>query len=288
MPDHTLPGRRTLVRAGAMLLAAPLVGLAARPALAANSSWQSILDRGTVRIGVLQSHAPYHDLQGGKWVGFAIQMGLDCMAAVSEAMKKPLRAEYVETSLANVILDLQADKLDLYFGLTASAERRRAVSLFGPIYELPECAINARGFNPGDKWEDYNHPSISVAVVMGSTDEQAAQKKLPKADIRSLKSTAEAILDIQSGNSKVMINTLLSGMQARKQTPNLAAPIVLQPVFSQPSTGGTRKDGDGRFAAFLDEWVKGYRSSGRSKQVIMEALQQAGLDTANLPSTLQL
>ena len=123
---------------------------------------------------------------------------------------------------------------------------------------------------------------------MGSTDEQAAQKKLPKADIRSLKSTAEAILDIQSGNSKVMINTLLSGMQARKQTPNLAAPVVLQPVFSQPSTGGTRKDGDGRFAAFLDEWVKGYRSSGRSKQVIMEALQQAGLDTANLPSTLQL
>lgn len=288
MPDHSFPGRRTLIRAGAGLLAVPLIGLAARPAQAASSSWQNIFESGTVRFGVLPSHGPYHDLQDGKWVGFAIQMGLDCMAALSDAMKKPLRADYVETSLANVILDLQADKLDLYFGLTASAERRRAVNLFGPIYELPECAINARGFNPGDKWEDYNKPSISVAVVMGSTDEQAAQKMLPKADIRSLKSTAEAILDIQSGNSKAMINTLLSGMQARKQTPNLAAPVVLQPLFSQPSTGGTRKDGDGRFAAFLDEWVKGYRSSGRSKQVIMEALQQFGLDTANLPPTLQL
>ena len=288
MQDNFLPGRRTLIRAVAGLVAAPLLGIAARPARAANSSWQNILDSGVVRIGVLPSHAPYHDQQGGKWVGFAIQMGLDCMAALSEAMKKPLRAEYVETSLANVILDLQADKLDLYFGLTASAERRRAVTLFGPIYELPECAINARGFNPGDKWEDYNKPSISVAVVMGSTDEQAAQKMLPKADIRSLKSTAEAILDIQSGNSKAMINTLLSGMQARKQTPNLAAPIVLQPLLTQPSTGGTRKDGDGKFGAFLDEWVKTYRSSGRSKQVIMEALAHFGLDTANLPPTLQL
>lgn len=283
---NDLAGRRTLIRAGAGLLALPLASLA-RPAHAASSSWQNIMDTGVVRFGVLASHGPYHDFQNGKWVGFAIQMGLDCMAALSEAMKKPLRADYVETSLANVILDLQADKLDLYFGLTASAERRRAVTLFGPIYELPECAINGRGFNPGDTWEAYNKPSVSVAVVMGSTDEQAAQKMLPKADIRSLRSTAEAILDVQSGNSKAMINTLLSGMMAKKQTPNLADPVVLQPLFTQPSTGGTRKDADGRFGVFLDQWAKEYRASGRSKAVILEAMQHFGLDTANLPPTLQ-
>jgi polar amino acid transport system substrate-binding protein len=279
----TALGRRALITAGAGLM----TGLATRPARAANSSWQTIADTGVLRFGVLPNHGPYHDLQNGKWVGCAVQMGLDCMAALSDAMKKPLRATYVETSLANVILDLQANNLDLYFGLTSSPERQRAVTLFGPIYELPECAINNKGFNLGTDWTAYNKSSVSVAVVMGSTDEQAAQKMLPNANIRSLKSTAEAILDIQSGNSQTMINTLLSGMMAVKQTPNLTSPVVLQPLVTQPSTGGTRKDGDGKFGAFLQDWAKTYRSSGRAKQVILEAMQHFDLDASHLPPTLQ-
>ena len=58
-------------------------------------------------------------------------------------------------------------------------------------------------------------------------------------------------------------------------------------LVSQPSMGGTRRDGDGRFAAFCDGWAKQYRASGRAKQVILEAMQQAGLDTAALPPSLQ-
>lgn len=282
-PTQCRPGRRAVLAGGAGLLA----GLLAHPARAASSSWDAIKESGVVRIGVLPSHGPYHDRQDGKWVGFAVQMGLDSMAAVSEAMKTPLRAEYVETSLATVILDLQSNKLDLYFGLTDSAERRRAVALFGPIYELPECAINGRGFSPGDKWADYDKPSVSVSVVLGSTDQQAAQRMLPHANIRSLRSTAEAILDIQSGNAQVTINTLLSGMMAHKTNPTLASPVVLQPMISQPSMGGTRKDADGRFGTFLEDWSKSYRSSGRAKAVILEAMQHFGLDTSDLPSTLQ-
>lgn len=275
-------GRRAVIGAGL----ATLAGLSASPARAAGGSWQSIMQTGKVRFGVLPNHVPYHVFQDGHWTGCAIQMGLDCMAALSAEMKRPLRAEYVETSLATVILDLQGEMLDLYFGLTASPERRKAVDLFGPIYALPECAINRHGFDPGDTWAAYDKPSVSVAVVMGSTDEQAAQKMLPHADIRSLKSTAEAILDVQSGNSGAMINTLLSGMAAKKGVPSLGNPVVLQPLLSQPSTGGTRKDGDGRFFAFLQKWATEYRAAGKSKQAILTAMQEFGLDTSHLPPTL--
>jgi polar amino acid transport system substrate-binding protein len=279
--------RRSLPTRRAMLGAAAAGLLGVPRALAANSSWDANAESGVLRFGVLQSHQPYHNLEGGEWTGFAIQMGHDCMRAVGEAMQKKLRPDYVETSLATVILDLQANKIDLYFGLTASEERRRAVALFGPIYALPECAINASGFDPGDGWADYDKPSVSVAVVLGSTDEQAARKMLPHADIRALRSTAEAILDVQSGHSKAMINTVLSGMMARKLTPNLREPVVLQPLLSQPSMGGTRRDGDGRFAAFCEDWAKAYRASGRAKQAILEAMQHSGLDAAKLPPTLE-
>jgi polar amino acid transport system substrate-binding protein len=276
-----LPSRRAVV-AGA---AAGLLGL--KPAFAANSTWDAIAESGVVRFGVLQSHPPYHNLENGQWTGFAIEMGLDCMRAVGEAMGKSLRAEYVETNLGTVILDLQASKLDLYFGLTASEERRRAVSLFGPIYALPECAINARGFDPGDSWAAYDKPEVAIAVVLGSTDEQAARKMLPHADIRAFKSTAEAILAVQTGNAKAMINTVLSGMMAHSRTASLGEPVVLQPLLSQPSMGGTRRDADGKFAAFCEDWAKAYRASGKAKAAILAAMKHSGLDAAKLPPTLE-
>ncbi len=281
---NDLKRRSALGLVGGSLLA----GLAARPARAAGSSWQAISTRGVVRIGVLTNHAPYHELVDGKWTGFAVQMGLDCTTALGTAMNQPLRAEYVITSLATVVLDLQADKLDLYFGMTASPERAEAVRLFGPIYELPECAINGRGFTPGTDWAAYDKPEVTIAVVLGSTDEQAARKMLPNANVLSLKSTADAVLSVQSGHSHAMINTLLSGMMAKKKLPDLGDPVVLQPLYNQPSDGGTRKDGDGRFGAFLDQWATGYRASGRSKQVILDAMQQFDLDTSHLPATLHL
>jgi polar amino acid transport system substrate-binding protein len=244
-------------------------------------------ESGVLRLGVLQNHAPYHKFTDGKWTGFAVQMGLDLAEATGAAMQKPLRVEYVETSLGTVILDIQANRLDAYFGLTASEERRKAVNLFGPIYELPECALNTRGFDPGDRWAAYDKPSVTVAVVIGSTDEQAARKMLPNAQIRALKSTSDAVLSIQAGNAQALIDTVLAGMMAHKQSPNLGVPVALQPLVSQASMGGTRRDADGKFAAFCDEWAKQYRASGRAKQVILEAMQQAGLDAAALPSSLQ-
>ena len=276
--------RSALALAGGSLLA----GLGAHPARAAGSSWQAIASSGVVRIGVLTNHPPYHNLEDGTWTGFAVQMGLDCMAALGTAMSRSLRAEYVITSLATVVLDLQADKLDLYFGMTASPERAEAVKLFGPIYELPECAINGRGFDPGTDWAAYDKPEVTVAVVLGSTDEQAARKMLPNAKILSLKSTADAVLSVQSGHSQAMINTLLSGMMAKQKLPDLGAPVVLEPLYNQPSDGGTRKDGDGRFGVFLDQWATSYRSSGRSKQVILDAMHHFDLDTSHLPATLHL
>jgi ABC-type amino acid transport substrate-binding protein len=159
--------------------------------------------------------------------------------------------------------------------------------MFGPIYTLPECVINTHGFDPGTKWADYDKPSVSIAVVLGSTDEQAARKMLPNANIRALKSTSEAILDVQSGNSQATVNTVLSGMMAHLKTPNLGEPVVLEPLLSQPSMGGTRRDGDGKFASFCDGWAKDYRASGRAKEVILDAMRHYGMDTTKLPPTLQ-
>src|SRR5450755_4270776 len=59
--------RRSLPTRRAMLGAAAAGLLGVPRALAANSSWDAIAESGVLRFGVLQSHQPYHNLEGGEW-----------------------------------------------------------------------------------------------------------------------------------------------------------------------------------------------------------------------------
>ena len=275
---------RNLVGAAVLLL---VVALASGPVVAASSTWDSIVQRGTVRIGVIPARPPYFWQEDGKWVGFSAVMGEDMAKALAKKLGKDIKVEFVVTSWTTVILDIQADKVDAFFGLSFSEERKKAVHLSGPLYSLPSVVLKAKGFEIGDKWADFNKPDVKVAVVMGTTDEQIARQLLPNAQIRALKGMGEAVLDIQSRNSTVLVTTVLTGLGALKANKNLGSMAVLQPTNNAPSFGGTRRDGDDRFGNFLQDWTLAYRADGSAKRVIFDAMEKFGLDTSQLPSAVQ-
>lgn len=251
------------------------------------STWDQVAQAGVLRVGVIPARPPYFWQEEGRWVGFSAQMGLDVARALSVAMEKEIRVEFVVTSWQSVVLDLQANRIDVFFGLSFAEERRRALHLVGPMYSLPSVAINARGFAPGETWDAYNQASTRVAVVMGTTDEQVARRLLPNATIRALRGMAEAVLDIQSGNASTMVTTVLTGLGALKENRSLGSLTVLRPVNSAPSYGGTRRDRDGRLATFLQGWAFAYRDSGRARAVILEAMERFGLDVNAIPPEVQ-
>ena len=159
--------RRTMLLGGLSAFAG--VALGSRRLQAADSAWQKIQDAATLRVGVIGGRPPYFCQVDGQWRGFSARMGHDAAAALSKAMEQPIKVEFVNTSWATVVLDLQAGKADVFFGMAQSPEREKALAMFGPLYALPNVAINAAGFNPGDKWEDYNKPEVTVSVAMGTT-----------------------------------------------------------------------------------------------------------------------
>ncbi len=275
-----LVSRREMMAGSAAVLA---TSVSMRRAHAADSSWDKIQSTGTLRLGVIPNRPPYFWLENGKWVGFSTQMGEDLAEALAKTMNKPIKIEFVETNFTTIILDLQADKLDIFFGLSYSEQREKAVHLVGPLYELPEVALTRGNKTLADQWDAYNKPEVKVSVVMGTTDEQAVRRLLPKSTVRAMKATPEAILDVQSGNGDAWITTVLVGLAALKESKTFDAMHVLQPVFMQPSHGGTRRDGDGKFAAYLKEWAPRYRSTGRAKDVIFTAMRKYGLDVDRLP-----
>lgn len=266
-----------------MLLA---VGTVPGSALAAGT-WDAIIERGVLRVGVIPARPPYFWQEDGKWVGFSAQMGEDLANAFSKEVGKDIKVQFVITSWTSVILDIQADKLDAFFGLSYSEEREKAIHLAGPLYSLPSVVLKAKGLELPDTWEAFNKPDVSIAVVMGTTDEQVARERLPNANIRALKGMGEAVLDIQSRNANAMVTTVLTGLGALKANKSLGSMAVLQPARTAPSYAGTRRDGDERFAKFMQDWATAYRADGTAKKVIFAAMEKFGLDTSQLPPDVQ-
>jgi polar amino acid transport system substrate-binding protein len=254
---------------------------------AADSSWDAIADRATLRIGVIAARPPYFWKENGQWAGFCVEMGHDLAEALGKQMGKTIAIDFVETTFGTVILDIQANRIDAFFGLTYSEQRANAVHMFGPLYALPEVLLTTKAFTPTEvTWTALDKPANTFSVVLGTTDEQAARRLLPHAQIRAMKGMAEAVMDVQAGYGQAMVTTVLVGLGAMKDSPGFAAMLVPQPTVTQPSDGGTRRDGDGRLGVYLDGWAQQYRTSGRAKAVILAAMRRYGLDLDKLPPSV--
>jgi len=267
-------------------LAGIVLSMTSHMAYAVDSTWDDIKKSGIVRVGVITNRPCYYWQKPGEteWRGFPVQMSRDIVEAMSKEMGEPLKVEWVPTGWNTVILDAQASKLDIFVGLAETEERKRAVNMFGPLWSVPDVAIARPGITLGKTWESFNNPNVKVSVAMGTTTEQTARKYVPNAQIRALKSTNDAILDVQSQNSDIFINTAISGLAAMKENANLANLVMPEPLSSIPAGGITRKDGDGKLAAFIQHWSEQYRASGKVDTEIKAALVDCGLDVSKLPA----
>lgn len=271
--------------AGMLMLAAAAAG----PVQAQDSTWERIEKSGVVKVGVIPNRPPYFWQEGSnkEWKGFTADMSRDIVEALGVAMGKEIKAEWVLSSWNTIVLDLQASKVDFFLGMAFSEERKKALHMFGPLWAVPNVAINKAGFKPGDNWEDYNKKGVRVSVAMGTTDEQAARQFLPNSQIRAMKGMAETVLDIQSGNGDTLVTTVLTGLGAMKENKSLANLVVLRPTYALPSGGGTRRDNDGRFYTFLNGWSWAYRNAGLSQKRILDSMREFGLNVELLPSDMK-
>ncbi len=273
------------LRASLFVTLAVMIGFAiSQPAMAQTSTWEQIDKTGKIRVGFIPNRAPYQWVDGGKVKGFIDTMTKDFVGKLGEKLGHPVALEYVETTNQTTILDLQANRIDVYIPLTVTEERRAAVDMFEPLYLMPVVAFNRKGFDPGKDWSNYNKPATTISVVMGTTDELAAKKRLTGASIRALKSTSEAVLEVQAGKSDAVVMGLLLGLIGVKNNPNLGDITLLQPVEAPPSGGGTRKDGDGRFLRFMQDWATAYQAGGGATTAIYDAMKEAGLEVEKIPA----
>ena len=104
--------------------------LAAMPAWA-ESTFEQIKRTGELRYGAID-YPPnwFRDKATGKWQGFLVEVAEDV------AKEMGVKAVPVETTWATCVLDLQANKTDVQFGLQATPKRALAIDFAGPVYNL--------------------------------------------------------------------------------------------------------------------------------------------------------
>ena len=167
-------------------LAVAAVALAATLGMAQaqdTSTIDEIRDRGKLRIAGILNEDPYFskDPRSGEWRGFVVEMGKDM------ANELGVELEVVESSWANSILDVQSGKVDLAFALTALPKRALAVHFSAPTYYNSFVIISPKPELGGKSWAELNDPAYTIAVDLGSSQDQITKAYLPKANILRVK-----------------------------------------------------------------------------------------------------
>jgi len=270
--------RATLASFAAALLA---VGIAAG-AMAqqkAESTWEQIKKTGKVRMGVFD-YPPYYlrDKATGEWKGAMVEMGQDI------AKELDVKFEAVEVGgWGEVVLALQANKIDFHPALQATPKRAASIDFAGPIYWIEWVTVNNPKFK-AKTWADYNKPEVKVAVMTGSADEVILRKMAPKATRVEMKELSQIILAVSSGRADAFTTTVLSSMIAKSKNPDLGEFVNPSPRVALPGYIGLRMEEDNRWQKFLDRWAEWNILLGHNEQRMLDSLGTAGI--TEIPSTV--
>ncbi|MGE0798361.1 MAG: transporter substrate-binding domain-containing protein [Lautropia sp.] len=253
--------------------------------------WKKVADSGVLICGAIPGDPVGSWKVPGKdeWLGYEIGLCRAIAADLGKAMGKTLKIEFHETTWKTVVLDIQSGKIDLWPGMTATEERKRAIDMAGPMYQLPNCMVNRKGLPAMPNWVDYNYPKLRIATVTGTVTERAIRTELaPNAVNLSFKDLTEATLAVQSGRADSVGLDILRCLSAMKAAKDLFGGIVFpEPIRATGSSAGMRKDNDGRLHTFVQRWSEESAKNGVTKKVLLDAMAAGGFDITMLPENVR-
>jgi polar amino acid transport system substrate-binding protein len=231
--------------------------------------------------GVVGTEPYYHkDIATGQWSGFCVSMATDLAKSLEAEL------EIIESTWGNSVLDLQANKIGIMYGLSPIPSRALIIEFSRPIMNNTFTIIAKSGFEP-KLWEDLNKPEVRVAVDIGSSHDLYARRTLPKATLVALKSPDDAVLAVQSGRADCLIQVAMLSLVTVKKNTKVGKVIIPTPVAAQPTCCGVRVDADSRFRTYVDNWLEYNRSLGALREWIVSSLGLVGIQEQDIPPGLQ-
>lgn len=260
------------------------------PSAYAESVWDKIERTGEVVCGGVRNYPPTSFYVGGEleYAGYGPRVCRQMAEDLGKAMGKELKLKWHEVTWQSLVLDLQSGRIDIFPGMSATEERKKALALTGPAWQMSDCVIGSKGKEPFATWEEYNSPDVTFAMVTGTAQTNFIKKNMPKAKIMSLKDMGETIMAVQSGRADFMLQELPICMKTFESARNVfSSYVVPEPVVGIPASAGTRIDEDGKVHAFLSKWAEDHRADQSVAPILIQGFKDAGMDTSGLPEGIK-
>lgn len=249
----------------------------------AASSLERIKASGVLRIGAVADGAPYYQksLTDGAWRGFYIDI---CKKLADDL---GLKLSITETTWGNSVLDLQADKIDVFFGLNPTPERQKVIDFSGPVFRNAFTLIARKGVE-GKTWDDFNKESMRIAVDAGSSHDSAVTRHAPKAEVARLKTASDATAALQAGRVDAQCLVLVLAMTLRAKNPLIGSLVLPTPLDATTSNAGFRREDDASWREHVTNWIVAQRETGFVKDAIMRNMALVGVKQSDFPEGFEI
>ncbi|MBC7801977.1 MAG: transporter substrate-binding domain-containing protein [Gemmatimonadaceae bacterium] len=249
-----------------MLRIALLMLVMALPAQA-QTVLDTILARGTVRIGLTGDYRPFSIKDGaGKFEGIDVDM------AESLAKGLGVKLEIVPTTWPTLMADLAAQKYDLGMGgISVTLERAKTAYFSAPVMRtgkapIARCADQARFTSLAD----IDKPGVRVIVNPGGTNERFARANVKQAEITVFPNNAVIFDEILANRADVMMTDAVETKLQQKLRPGLCAVNPDAPFdFSELAYLLPR---DPALKAWVDQWLHLQTETGEQKRIVAKWL----------------
>jgi polar amino acid transport system substrate-binding protein len=180
------------------------------------------------------------------------------------------------------VLALQADKIDIFFGLNPTPQRALAVDFTHPLFNNLFTLIARLGFRPAT-WDAMNAPSVRIALEIGTSYDQVISESCPQANILRLKSNNEATLAVQGGKADCQVLVAVLALTALKRNPSIGALVVPKPLFTATTNAAVRREPDKTWRDFVDNWIDWNHGLGRLRRMVIDSMGLVGITEADIP-----
>ncbi len=225
-----------------------------------DSTLQQVLQRGTLRIAVLGSMAPYSRLMPtGSPEGYEIEIGKRIAAALK------VKPEFIVTDIPGRVTSLQTHKVDVTIAdFTRNVERSTTIAFTDP-YIVTTMRLLVPVDSKAKAVADLDSADIKVAISRGGTAEQAVPAALPKVQITRFNTQADEMSALLSGQVDAMAEDDFYNTQAIHDHPGKLRQLEGNIARAEIAIGLPAGDAD--WARVLNLWVEQFNATGANAKL---------------------
>ena len=215
------------------------------------SRLHKILKAGELRVGTTGDWNPMtvRDPATNSYKGFDI----DVVTELAKDMG--VKLTFVPTDWKTLVNGIVADKYDMSTSASVTPARIRTVGFTKSYYQVSTVPLTLKtNLDQFKDWGDIDKSEVTVAVTLGTSQEQQVKKFFPNAKIRSIEAPARDFQEVLAGRAQVSVTSNLEASLLTQAHQQLAVVPVSEPRTPADLAFIVPQD-DQVWLNFLNHWI---------------------------------